>query len=413
MISITQLYMRGNLFFYEPLGMKFILRWIGLCRAAYPTGTISSPHPRSQKKPSMKNILITGGAGFIGSNFIHYLLKVEPDVHIINLDALTYAGSLENLKDLPDPERHTFVKGDICDRELVDKLLRQHQIDTVVHFAAESHVDRSILGPEQFIQTNVFGTFTLLEAVREYWLAEQPFPLEQVRFHHISTDEVFGSLEPDDPPFTETTPYAPNSPYAASKASSDHLARAYHHTYGLPVTISNCSNNYGPYQFPEKLIPLMILNALEGKPLPVYGDGQQIRDWLYVKDHCEAIWRILRDGNSGKTYNIGGDNQPTNIEIVQALCSILDERLPDSFHTPHKALIQYVTDRPGHDHRYAMNIAKIETQLGWQPDEALASGLRKTVDWYLANPDWVYAIRREMDYQGWLEKNYTERDITV
>ena len=370
-------------------------------------GIMSKPHL------FMQNVLITGGAGFIGSNFIRYLLKVEPDVHIINLDALTYAGSLKNLKDLPDPERHTFVKGDICDRELVDKLLRQHQIDTVVHFAAESHVDRSILGPEQFIQTNVIGTFTLLEAVRAYWLSEQAIPLEQVRFHHISTDEVFGSLEPDDPPFCETTSYAPNSPYAASKASSDHLVRAYQHTYGLSVTMTNCTNNYGPYQFPEKLIPLMILNALEGKPLPLYGDGRQVRDWLYVEDHCEAIWQVLRKGTPGETYNIGGDNQPTNLEIVTLICAILDELLPDSPHRPHHTLIYYVTDRPGHDRRYVMEIAKIETQLGWQPREKLASGLRKTVDWYLANPDWVSAIRREKDYQDWMEKNYTEREKTV
>ena len=358
-------------------------------------------------------VLVTGGAGFIGSNFIRYLLKAKSELQIINLDALTYAGSLENLKDLPDPERHTFVKGDICDRELVDNLLRQHQIDTVVHFAAESHVDRSILGPEQFIQTNVVGTFTLLEALRAYWLGEQTLPLDKVRFHHISTDEVFGSLEVDDPPFAETTPYAPNSPYAASKAASDHLARAYYHTYGLPVAMTNCSNNYGPYQFPEKLIPLMILNALEGKPLPVYGDGQQIRDWLYVEDHCEAIWRVLQSGTTGDTYNIGGDNQPTNLDIVEKICAILDERLPDSPHYPHTQLIQYVSDRLGHDRRYAMNIAKIKNEFGWEPKEGLASGLRKTVDWYLSNPDWIDAIRKEKDYKGWLEKNYTERAVAT
>jgi dTDP-glucose 4,6-dehydratase len=357
----------------------------------------------------MKNILITGGAGFIGSNFVRYMLKAEHDVHIINLDALTYAGSLENLKDLPDPDRHTFVKGDICDRDLVDKLLHEHKVDTVVHFAAESHVDRSILGPEQFIRTNVVGTFTLLEAARHFWSEAGDIPLEKARFHHVSTDEVYGSLEPDDPPFSETTSYAPNSPYAASKASSDHLVRAYHHTYGLPVTISNCSNNYGPYQFPEKLIPLMILNALNGKPLPVYGDGQQIRDWLYVEDHCEAILCILQDGEVGETYNIGGDNQPTNIEIVRQICSILDEKRPDLPFRPHESLIKHVTDRPGHDRRYAMNINKISNGLGWQPKEELSSGMQETVAWYLANPDWVAAICQEKGYQDWVERNYLKR----
>lgn len=357
----------------------------------------------------MHNVLVTGGAGFIGSNFVRYLLRVEPQVHIVNLDALTYAGRLENLADLPDPQRHTFVHGDICDRPLVDRLLREHQIDTVVHFAAESHVDRSIFGPARFVQTNIIGTFTLLEAVRQFWLQEKALPKETVLFHHVSTDEVFGSLEPHDPPFSETTPYAPNSPYAASKAASDHLVRAYGHTYGLPYTLTNCSNNYGPYQFPEKLIPLMILNALEGRALPVYGDGKQVRDWLYVEDHCEALWLVLQRGRRGETYNIGGGNQPTNLEVVQTICAILDELLPASPHAPHARLIQFVADRPGHDRRYAMDISKIERELGWQPKESLRSGLEKTVRWYLSHPQWVEAIRKKGEYQEWLQKNYAER----
>ena len=357
----------------------------------------------------MHHVLVTGGAGFIGSNFVRYLLRVEPEVHVVNLDALTYAGSLENLTDLPDPQRHTFVHGDICDRSLVDALLHEHQIDTVVHFAAESHVDRSIFGPARFVQTNIIGTFTLLEAVRQFWLQERALPKETVLFHHVSTDEVFGSLEPRDPPFSETTPYAPNSPYAASKAASDHLVRAYGHTYGLPYTLTNCSNNYGPYQFPEKLIPLMILNALEGRALPVYGDGGQIRDWLYVEDHCEALWLVIRKGRRGETYNIGGGNQPTNLEVVQTLCAILDEILPQSPHAPHAKLIQFVADRPGHDRRYAMDIRKICQELGWQPKESLRSGLEKTVRWYLNHPQWIEAIRRESDYQEWMQKNYAER----
>ncbi len=356
-----------------------------------------------------KNILITGGAGFIGSNFVRYILQLEPQVVLVNLDALTYAGSLENLKDLPDPARHTFVHGDICDRDLVDDLIRDHHIDTIVHFAAETHVDRSILGPAQFVQTNITGTFTLLEAVRQYWLVESAIPLPDVRFHHVSTDEVYGMLGPDDPPFSETTPYAPNSPYAASKAASDHLVRSYHHTYGLPVTITNCSNNYGPYQFPEKLIPLMILNARDGKPLPIYGDGQQIRDWLYVEDHCEAILSVLHKGIPGETYNIGGNNQPTNLTVVKTICEVLDELLPNSSHVPHETLIQHVTDRPGHDRRYAMNIGKITRELGWQPQQSLSSGLLKTVAWYLESQEWVETIRTQQDYQGWLDRNYAER----
>lgn len=359
----------------------------------------------------MKNILVTGGAGFIGSNFIRYLLKAEPHCRVVNLDALTYAGSLENLKELPHSDRHFFIQGDIGHRSLVDGLFEDYQIDTVVHFAAETHVDRSILGPEQFMHTNVMGTFTMLEAARAHWLPENATPGPgQMRFHHISTDEVYGSLEPDDPPFSETTPYAPNSPYAASKAASDHLVRSYHHTYGLPVTITNCSNNYGPYQFPEKLIPLMILNALEGRPLPVYGDGQQIRDWLYVDDHCEAILTVLRGGEPGMTYNIGGDNQPTNLSVVHTICEVLDELVPNSPYKPHEGLIQYVTDRPGHDRRYAMDISRIQGELDWTPQESLHSGLLKTVHWYIEHTDWVDAIRDQESYQEWIERNYEQRE---
>ncbi|NPV86923.1 MAG: dTDP-glucose 4,6-dehydratase [Anaerolineae bacterium] len=357
----------------------------------------------------MKNVLITGGAGFIGANFVHYLLNAEPDVQIINLDALTYAGNLENLADLRDNPRHIFVVGDICDQELVNSLFHDHRIDTVVHFAAESHVDRSILGPGQFVQTNIVGTFTLLEAARRSWLIEKRLPAETVRFHHVSTDEVFGSLQPGEPAWTEDTPYAPHSPYSASKAASDHLVRSYFYTYGLPVTISNCSNNYGPYQFPEKLIPLMILNALEGKPLPVYGDGKQVRDWLYVEDHCAAIYRILQAGKTGETYNIGGNNQPTNLEIVHTICRILDQLCPDSPHYPHAHLIKFVADRPGHDRRYAMDITKITSELGWQPQEDLNSGLDKTVQWYLTRPEWVRSITEREDYQSWMKSNYANR----
>jgi dTDP-glucose 4,6-dehydratase len=358
----------------------------------------------------MRNILVTGGAGFIGSNFVRYMLSAGPEIQLVNLDALTYAGSLENLKELPDPGRHTFVQGDICDRALVDHLLHQYRIDTLVHFAAETHVDRSIYGPAKFIQTNVVGTFTLLDAARQFWLEEKNLGDEVVHFHHISTDEVFGALRPDEPAFSETTPYAPNSPYSASKAASDHLVRAYYHTYKLPVTITNCSNNYGPYQFPEKLIPLFILNALGGKTLPVYGDGQQIRDWLYVDDHCEAILAVLRNGKPGETYNIGGDNQPANLLVIQTICEIMDELLPDSPHTPHASLIRFVADRPGHDRRYAMDIAKIARELGWKPRQSLHDGLLKTIQWYMSHPKWVEAIQKQQGYQQWIEKNYAKRE---
>ncbi len=356
----------------------------------------------------MRNVLVTGGAGFIGSNFIRYLLRVEPEVRVFNLDALTYAGSRENLKDLPDPARHELIEGDICDHALVADVLRRREIDTIVHFAAESHVDRSILGPGPFIQTNVVGTFTLLEAARQAWLDQSGSDATGRRFHHISTDEVYGSLAPNEPPFSETTPYAPNSPYAASKAASDHLVRAYGHTYGLPVTISNCSNNYGPFQFPEKLIPLMILNAQAGGPLPVYGDGQQVRDWLYVEDHCEAIHLILRRGRPGSTYNIGGGNQPPNLTIVETICDMLDELRPSA--GSYRRLIQFVTDRPGHDRRYAMDITRIHRELGWSPRHSLSAGLQATVDWFLANPEWTASIQKQMGYQDWMQRNYGKRE---
>jgi len=357
----------------------------------------------------MKNVLVTGGAGFIGSNFVRYVLQTQPDVSIVNLDLLTYAGSLENLKGLPSPDRYEFVKGDICNQAVVEDILRRHQIDTIVHFAAETHVDRSIYGPAAFVQTNIFGTFSLLEATRNVWLNEKKADSRTVRFHHISTDEVFGSLTPDAPAFDEKTSYSPNSPYAASKASSDHLVRTYAHTYGLPVTLTNCSNNYGPYQFPEKLIPLMILNALEGKPLPIYGDGRQIRDWLYVEDHCEAIWQVLQHGRIGESYNVGGNNQPANLEIVDIICDIFDELKPKSPYRPHAGLKKFVSDRPGHDRRYAMNINKIGQELGWQPRHPLKEGLLKTVCWYLEHEDWIQAIRKQKDYQSWLDRNYIDR----
>mgnify|MGYP000864577886 CR=1 FL=1 len=357
----------------------------------------------------MKNVLITGGAGFIGSNFIHYLLKNEKDLRVFNYDALTYAGNLESLADIADDPHYRFIQGNICDAEQVEASLRTHQIDTIVHFAAESHVDRSILGPRQFIETNVMGTFTLLDAARKYWLMEQAFPLGNVRFHHVSTDEVFGSLKPSEPAWTEETPYAPNSPYAASKAASDHLVRSYGHTYGLPYTITNCSNNYGPYQFPEKLIPLIILNAMEGRSLPVYGDGQQVRDWLHVEDHCEAIHLVLAKGATGSTYNIGGENQPANLTIVETICDILDEIDQNPIHRPHRNLIQFVKDRPGHDRRYDMDTTKISSELGWHPRHTLQQGLLDTVHWYLSHPEWVESIRRQQEYKGWLDANYKSR----
>ncbi|MDQ6999781.1 MAG: dTDP-glucose 4,6-dehydratase [Mariprofundus sp.] len=324
------------------------------------------------------NILVTGGAGFIGSNYVRFMLSSDPDVHVVNLDLLTYAGSLDNLKDLPDASRHRFVQGDICDRSLIDRLLHEHAIDTIVHFAAESHVDNSISGPEIFVKTNVMGTFTLLEAARQYWL--EGSSLSSFRFHHISTDEVYGTLEKDDPAFSETTPYAPNSPYSASKAGSDHLVRAYFHTYGLPVTTTNCSNNYGPYQHSEKLIPTIIRNCLNGSPIPVYGDGSNIRDWLYVEDHCSGIDAVIRAGRLGETYNIGGINEWANIDIVKCICKLMDEFRPGG---NHETLISFVTDRPGHDWRYAIDASRMGEELGWTPTETFETGIRKTVQWYL------------------------------
>jgi len=357
----------------------------------------------------MNNILVTGGAGFIGSNFVRYLLGVNARARIVNLDALTYAGSKENLKNLPNAENHIFIEGDIKDGELVSRLLREYSIDTIVHFAAESHVDRSIKGPGQFVQTNIVGTFSLLEEVRKYWLDENSFSADDVRFHHISTDEVYGTLTPEEAAWTEESPYAPNSPYAASKASSDHLVCAYGHTYGLPYTLTNCTNNYGPNQFPEKLIPLIILNAFEGKTLPVYGDGQQVRDWLHVEDHCEAIHLVLEKGISGNSYNIGGGNQPTNLTIVETICDVLDELRPDPEIRSRRELIKFVKDRPGHDRRYAMNIEKIGRELGWHPRHSLKDGLLKTIQWYLEQDEWIAAIHKQQEFQSWIDNNYANR----
>jgi dTDP-glucose 4,6-dehydratase len=348
-------------------------------------------------------ILVTGGAGFIGSNFVLDWMATS-DEGVVNLDKLTYAGNLENLVSLDGDARHVFVQGDLGDRELVASLLTEHRPRAIVNFAAESHVDRSILGPDDFIQTNIVGAFRLLEAVREYWSALPTIEKATFRFLHVSTDEVYGSLSPADPPFAETNRYEPNSPYSASKAASDHLVRAWHHTYGLPVLTTNCSNNYGPYHFPEKLIPLMIVNALAGKPLPVYGDGMQIRDWLYVKDHCSAIRRVLEAGQVGETYNIGGWNEKPNIEIVKTVCALLDTLRPDPAGS-YSRLITYVKDRPGHDRRYSIDARKIESELGWRPAETFETGIRKTVEWYLANEDWVTRVQSGA-YREWLQKNY-------
>ena len=348
-------------------------------------------------------ILVTGGAGFIGSNFVLGWFKTSAEP-VVNLDALTYAGNRANLAALQGDARHHFVKGDITDRALLDQLLASHRPRAIVHFAAESHVDRSIHGPGAFIKTNVDGSFTLLEATRAYWSALPADEKAAFRFHHVSTDEVYGSLAPGAPAFTEAHPYQPNSPYSASKAASDHLVRAWHHTYGLPVLTSNCSNNYGPYHFPEKLIPLMIVNALAGKPLPVYGDGQQIRDWLYVGDHCSGIRAVLAGGRPGETYNIGGWNEMANIDIVKTVCGLLDELRPDPA-GPYARLITYVTDRPGHDRRYAIDARKIERELGWRPAETFETGIRKTVQWYLDHAGWVADVQSGA-YRAWVDQHY-------
>lgn len=353
------------------------------------------------------SILVTGGAGFIGSNFVLDWLAQSDDL-VINLDKLTYAGNRENLQSLNGDQRHVFVHGDIGDSTLVANLLAQHQPRAIVNFAAESHVDRSIHGPEDFIQTNIVGTFRLLEAVRAYWGGLQSDATQAFRFLHVSTDEVYGSLGKDDPAFTEAHRYEPNSPYSASKAASDHLVRAYRHTYGLPVLTTNCSNNYGPYQFPEKLIPLMIVNALAGKSLPVYGDGQQIRDWLYVTDHCSAIRRVLEAGSVGEIYNVGGWNEKPNLDIVHIVCTLLDEFRPRADGQPYSEQITYVTDRPGHDRRYAIDASKMASELGWKPAETFDTGIRKTVKWYLDNPDWIAHVQSGT-YREWVEKNYSGR----
>ena len=349
-------------------------------------------------------ILVTGGAGFIGSNFVldWFTTSGEP---VLNLDLLTYAGNLENLSSLADDPRHIFVRGDIGDQALVTALLEQHQPRAVINFAAESHVDRSIHGPEDFIQTNVVGTFHLLESVRAYWTKLKGALKEDFRFLHVSTDEVYGTLGPKDAPFTEATPYAPNSPYSASKAASDHLVRAYHHTYGLPVLTTNCSNNYGPYHFPEKLIPLCLHNALSGKPLPIYGDGLHVRDWLYVKDHCSAIRRVLEGGRVGETYNVGGWNEKPNLDVINTLCEILGELAPRQDGLSYKSQVTFVKDRAGHDRRYAIDASKIEHELGWRPAETFETGIRKTVEWYLANQTWVANVVSG-DYRSWVERQY-------
>ena len=349
-------------------------------------------------------ILVTGGAGFIGSNFVHAWLAQHDEV-LVNLDKLTYAGNLRNLHALAGDSRHHFVQGDIGDTTLVSQLLATHQPRAVLHFAAESHVDRSIHGPMDFIQTNVVGTFQLLESVRAFWAGLDDQAKQAFRFLHVSTDEVYGSLAADAPAFSETHPYEPNSPYSASKAASDHLVRAWHHTYGLPVLTTNCSNNYGPYHFPEKLIPLVIHNALAGKPLPIYGDGQQVRDWLYVEDHCKAIMRVLQDGRLGETYNVGGWNEKPNIEVVRTLCALLDELQPRADGQSYATQMTFVKDRPGHDRRYAIDARKLERELGWRPEETFETGLRKTVQWYLSHGDWVEEVTSG-SYRAWIGQNY-------
>jgi dTDP-glucose 4,6-dehydratase len=355
----------------------------------------------------MRSLLVTGGAGFIGANFVHYWLREHPDDRVVVLDALTYAGSRASLESVNANPRFRFIHGDIRDGALVEKLLQEHRVDVLVHFAAESHVDRSILGPDAFIETNVTGTHSLLKAAKRVWLDKHASSIQprRHRFHHVSSDEVYGSLAPGAPAFRETTAYAPNSPYAASKAAADHLVRAYHRTYGLQVTTSNCSNNYGPYQFPEKLIPLMLINALQGKPLPIYGDGQNVRDWIHVEDHCKGIQLVLEKGRVGETYNIGGGCETSNLEVVRTLCVLLDELVPQSPHAPHASLITFVKDRPGHDRRYAIDASKAKTELGYAAQNAFETGLRKTLTWYLENERWWRMLMNE-GYHRWMTANY-------
>ena len=359
------------------------------------------------KVDTLLKILVTGGAGFIGSAVIRHIIANTTD-SVVNVDKLTYAGNLESLQSADQSERYAFEHVDICNREDVDRVFKEHQPDAVMHLAAESHVDRSITGPSEFIQTNIIGTYTLLEAARGYWNQLDEARKANFRFHHISTDEVYGDLEGPEDLFTETTPYQPSSPYSASKASSDHLVRAWSRTYGLPTLVTNCSNNYGPCHFPEKLIPLIILNALEGKPLPIYGKGDQVRDWLYVEDHARALYKVVTEGEIGETYNIGGHNEKQNLEVVNTVCALLDQMRPDSAHRPHASLITYVQDRPGHDLRYAIDASKIQRELGWVPEESFESGIRKTVQWYLDNPEWVAHVKSG-SYQQWIDKNYTAR----
>jgi dTDP-glucose 4,6-dehydratase len=358
-----------------------------------------------------KPIVVTGGAGFIGSNFILHWLHTE-ETPVVNLDKLTYAGNLRNLESLENNSRYCFVRADIVDRGAVRHLFAEHRPRAVVHFAAESHVDRSIRGPDDFVHTNVNGTFSLLEEARAYWTELPDREKSQFRFLHVSTDEVYGSLLPSDPAFSETTRYEPNSPYSATKAASDHLVRAYHHTYGLPVLTTNCSNNYGPFQFPEKLIPLMILNARSGKPLPVYGDGKNVRDWVYVGDHCEAVRTVLARGTPGETYNVGGRNEKANIEVVETICSILDQLCPEDPVLPHRNLITFVKDRPGHDRRYAIDASKIERELGWKPQETFETGLRKTVEWYLHNTEWIEGVTSG-SYRQWIATHYSTQSTSL
>ena len=354
-----------------------------------------------------ETIIVTGGVGFIGSNFILQWLADE-SAPVLNLDSLTYAGNPANLASLSGHPRYEFIHGDINDRELIRDLLNKHQPSAIVHFAAESHVDRSILGPEEFIRTNIHGTFALLEEARQYWSGTQQDDKQRFRFLHVSTDEVYGSLGENDPPFCETTAYAPNSPYAASKAASDHLVRAYFHTFGLPTLTTNCSNNYGPFQFPEKLIPLVILNALKGEELPVYGDGKNVRDWLFVEDHCAALRQVLRHGRPGETYNIGGRSERRNLDVVSTICAMLDELRPDSPFKPHANLIRFVCDRPGHDRRYAIDSTRVEQELGWQPQVTFEAGIRSTVTWYLQHQDWVNDVTSG-SYRDWIETQYAQR----